>query len=269
MSYAKRLIVATLMLAVCVSVAASAQEEGGSVQAIEPTQVVRGRLDKVSLDELITMYTAETNRTVVYDPKRLSGEVTFRSSLRGAGTTADAMLRAALLEFRMTISSRGGFDTIVPMAEAITSCRSVSLAELEKLPGLHFVRIVYHLKNNEPNAVRGALQNLTSRQGGVVNPIVSRKDQGANTLVICDLAENLREIVKTLDDIDSKTSIVSKVIALKNVKASQIRMAVNSAALEDVSVGVPESDRTIVLTGFQNNVDRVAAVVAALDVGNE
>lgn len=269
MSYAKRLCAAMLMLGICLTVATAAQDEGGSIERLEPTQLVKGRLDRVTLDELITMYTAESNRTVVYDPKKLSGEVTFRSSLKGVGTTADAMLRTALLEFRLTIVSQGEFDKIVPMAEAITYCKTVALDQLDEIPDLHFARIVYSLKNNDPNAVRGAIQNLTSRQGGVVNPIISRKEQGSNTVIICDLAENLREIVKLLDEVDRTTALVSQVITLKNVKASQIRMAVNSAALEDVSVGVPESDKIIVLTGYQSNVDRVAAVVAALDVSND
>lgn len=269
MSYAKRLCAATLILGICLAVAASAQDEGGSIERVEPTQLVKGRLDNMSLDELITMYTAETNRTVVYDPKRLQGDVTFRSSMKGTGTTSDEMLRAALIEFRLTLVAQGEFDKIIPMAEAITSCRTVSLEELKTIPDLHFARIVYHLKNSDANAVRGALQNLTTRQGGVVNPISSRKEQGTNTVIICDLAENLREMVKMLESVDNNTSLVSQVITLKNVKASQIRLAVNSAALEDVSVGVPESDKIIVLTGYQSNVDRVAAVVAALDVAGD
>lgn len=263
MSNMSRLVAACLVLVLLFAAGSSAQDE----KAPGDAKTLRMKTEEVSLAELIVFYTTESGRTIVYDPKKVAGTLSFRSPLRGADTTAENMLRAALAEYRLTLIPRGEFDAIIPASEAITECNTVAISDLEKLPPLAYARIVYHLKNSDANAVRGALQNLTTRQGGVVNPVVSQPGSGGtNAIIICDYVENLRELIKVLDDIDNTVAKVSKVLTLSNTKTSDIEAAVLSAAGKDVSVGIHTNARMIVLTGKRDEVDRVAAVIDQLDV---
>jgi type II secretory pathway component GspD/PulD (secretin) len=271
MSNMKRLVVVILVLGLVMVVGTAAQEaakpEADKQDAKAATQILRGQLEQVTLDELILLYATESGRTVAYDAKKLAGNFTFRSPLRGDSTTAENMLRAALAEYRLALVPRGDFDAIIPAAEAITECDTVAIADLETLPPLAFARIVYHLKNGDANAVRGALQNLTTRQGGVINPVMSPPGSGGtNAVILCDYVENLRELLKVLDELDNTVARISKVLTLKNTKVGEIQGAVLSASGNEVSVGFHGNERMIVLTGKRDDVDRVASVVSALDV---
>jgi type II secretory pathway component GspD/PulD (secretin) len=263
MSNMSRLVAACLVLALLCVDGSSAQDEKVPGDA----KTLRMKTEEVTLAELIVFYTTESGRTIVYDPKKIAGTLSFRSPLRGADTTAENMLRAALAEYRLTLVPRGEFDAIIPAAEAITECNTVAISDLEKLPPLAYARIVYHLKNSDANAVRGALQNLTTRQGGVVNPVVSQPGSGGtNAIIVCDYVENLRELLKVLDDIDNTVARVSKVLTLKHTKSGDIESAVVSAAGKEVAVGVHANERMFVLTGKRDDVDRVASVIEQLDV---
>lgn len=263
MSNTCRLLVAVLMTAIVFSVGAHAQASVVE-QISKSADDSKNGWNQYELEELILLYTNESKRSVVFDKRRIQGSISVRLPFSGSPATAEDLLRAALVEFRLGLVSNGNFDTIIPISEACTQCETVSRDELADLPALRYVRIVYECKNVNSNSLRGAIQNLTTRQGGVVNPVMSRSESGA--LIISDFASNLIQILETLDEIESFHETVSTIVTLKNVKATDIEGAVLSAAGKDVSVGWTTNEKTAVLTGLKSNVKRIAEVVEALDV---
>jgi hypothetical protein len=98
---------------------------------------------------------------------------------------------------------------IIPSAEAITMASVVTEEQLATVPDWQWITVRFEAAYAEANALRGALQNLTTRQGGVVNPI-----SGANTLLICDRADRVKEMCTTCREIDDsmKPDIRSHVV---------------------------------------------------------
>ncbi|MCA8934566.1 MAG: hypothetical protein KDB68_00035 [Planctomycetes bacterium] len=262
-------LVAAVLSVLCLSVPSAQKAKPENPDKIGKSEdgegiVLRGVVEDVPLSEIIQLYSEYKGRTVIYDPRKLSGDVSFTAPRDGFSPDMEDALRATLAEFRLTIVSTGDFDTIVPLAEACTVADVVTVDELASLPPLRPVRVVINLINADANAVRGALQNLTTRQGGMVNPVSGRGS--AQSIIICDYAFNVLEIVKIVEQLDAPSGNESHVVKLKNRKAEELLTVVSIAAGKLVSVGIDAGTDSIVLSGPGDEVDRVSKVIAALDV---
>jgi type II secretory pathway component GspD/PulD (secretin) len=198
MSNVKRLLVAICVVAVCAFAGAGAQEDGSDQGSIRTSAdgselEMKGMVADTSLSELVRLYSEDSGRAVMYDPRRVTGSISVVAPARGTTVAPRDLLQSALAEFRLVLVSDGVFDKIIPAAEAVTMCDSVTVEELENRSPVEYVRVLIVLKTADANAVRGAVQNLTTRQGGVVNPI-----PGRNALIIADTVKNVRSIVELI-----------------------------------------------------------------------
>lgn len=252
---------------------AGAQEEDGGIKVRDDGKglELKGTTEDLSLNDIIKIYVEESGKTVLYNPKMISGDVTVNSPAEGVTMTSEDLLNSALKQFRLTMASDGNVIEIIPAAEAITQCETVSREQLKDLPPGRFVRVVVQLRASEANAVRGALQNLTTRQGGVVNPIA-----GANSLIIADYASNMVDLLDLVDRMEAETEVVSRVVKLQHVVYADIQNALNACldpmqarrpgAPQPTSVGATLNGKFIVISGVTWEVERIAGVLAQLDV---
>ncbi|MCB9894396.1 MAG: hypothetical protein H6839_08100 [Planctomycetes bacterium] len=253
-----------------------AQDKGDQGSNMEPPKdgkgvIFKGTSEDVALHDVIRMYVEDSGQTVLYDPKKLAGNVTVVAPKAGAEMTTEDLVQSALKQFRLTMLSDGNVQEIIPAAEAITQCETVDREQLKSLPPGRFVRVLVQLKACEANAVRGALQNLTTRQGGVVNPIA-----GSNSLILCDYVSNMEDMLKLIDDMEASTEVVSRVFTLKHVVYSDIKEAILSSVMfgqvrrpgspGETTVGATASGKSIVVTGVVYDIDRIAGVIEQLDV---
>ncbi|MCA8912815.1 MAG: hypothetical protein KDB82_14015 [Planctomycetes bacterium] len=261
-----------LVILLLVFTAAGAQEEGGLKAREDGNGIdLKGTNEEVTLGEIIHLYVEETGNTVLFDPRKIAGDVTINSPEKGVGMGAEELLNSALKQYRLVLASDGNVMEIIPAAEAVTQCETVTREQLKDLPPGRFVRIVVQLRASDANAVRGALQNLTTRQGGVVNPVA-----GANSLIIADYAHNMGDLLDLVDRMEAGTEVVSRVYKLEHVKYVDIQDALNSCldpaqarragSPAATTIGATANGKFLVISGVIWEVDRIETVLKQLDV---
>jgi hypothetical protein len=155
---------------------------------------------EIPFGDLLALYSSCRNVLILGDARKIQGTMTFRcpADTELKGDDIDLFVANCLEENRLVLTKAGGNQyRIVPAAEAITSSPAITVAELETAPAWQWITLIYHPANIDENALRGALQNLTSRQGGSVNPVVG------GGLLICDRTDRVRELYKVANAFDS------------------------------------------------------------------
>ena len=232
------------------------------------TYRLRG-LTEVKVDELMRLYSAQTGRPIIVQPKALPESVTVLTGEAESNAGVESLLRTTLAQYRLALVQVGEFDQIVPTVEALTWARTVRPDELKRIEPLLVVRTVVTLKHMTANAVASALRNLSNRQGGLVQPIADAGRQ-PGAVLICDYAENVRELLAVIDLIDqpreqAPDAMRSEVITLKHTQASDIMAALQSACGDNVRAGVDAMNNRVVISGSNEQVERVIDVVNKLD----
>jgi type II secretory pathway component GspD/PulD (secretin) len=167
----------------------------------KPAWKLRGQVE-IPLSELVDAWVRATGNSVPISPRSLTASASYQAPLTGVTLTGDAItdfVSDMLMQYRLVLV---GFSTgraqIVQAAEASTYARVVDRAELANAPASEWVTVCLMLRYADANAVRGALQNLVSRQGGAVNPV-----PGSNGLLVSERADRVRQMAKLTDTLDS------------------------------------------------------------------
>lgn len=282
-----------LMLVLLTGAAAlHAQDEP---EGSEDELTFRGIYEDIPLTEMI-QYTAEYQGIkFLYDRARVGTHtVTIVAPSEGFTVPRTAMfsvLQTFLKQHRLILAPFGEdsedsvrFYEIIAATEAITqSPEVVFMKDLEDWTDTtaDFVTLVVNLEYADANAVRGALQNLTSRQGGVVNPI-----PGINSLIIADYSYNIRRLAQIISLMDQPPrSPRLEVINVDNIDAEELANSVNnllSQRQQLVQGGRAQQNQTtdetmvrievapyvnaIMVTGYDAGIELVRELVAKLDI---
>lgn len=260
----------------------------------QPVLLLRGVMEDIPLSEMIQLTAEYQKIKFLYDPKKLAGTVTIVAPREGVPVPPTAMfsvLQTFLKQYRLILAPFGEdtkesvkFYEIIPAAEAITQSNNVvlldNLAEWTDTTA-DFVTLVVNLKYAEANAVRGALQNLTTRQGGVVNPIA-----GINSLIIADYSYNIRRLAQIIQLMDQPPrSPRLEVINIDNIDAEELVTSLNNLLTQRQQLlqaiprrpGSPDDEtlvrvevapyvNAIMVTGYDAGIELVRDLVAKLDI---
>lgn len=197
-----RLIAASLLLALFAA-PAFAQKTSPLSTSKDDKGVVTWKLaysGDLELTHLLDTYADTCAMRIQYDPRKLPGSV--RTSVPSAGSELtgeqiDLFVQGMLAEHRYLLAGIGTkTGTIVPMVEGITVARTVDAESLAKANAAEWVNCVYNPLHIDANQLRGALQNLTSRQGGAVQPTAM------GGLIISDRCDRVRELYKAAQGMD-------------------------------------------------------------------
>ncbi|MBZ0135472.1 MAG: type II secretion system secretin GspD [Planctomycetes bacterium] len=289
-----RRLILLLVCFVFAATALNAQPAPDTGDEDPPMMQLRGIMEDIPLGEMIQLTAEYQKIKFLYDPKRVTGNVTIVAPREGVPVPPTAMfsvLQTFLKQFRLILAPFGEdtaqsvrFYEIIPAAEAITQSKDVIL--LDDLATwtdttADFVTLVVNLKYAEANAVRGALQNLTTRQGGVVNPIA-----GINSLIIADYSYNIRRLAQIINLMDQPPrSPRLEVINVDNIDAEELATAVNNLLTQRTQLmqaiprrpGSPEDEtlvrievapyvNAIMVTGYDSGIELVRDLVAKLDI---
>ena len=103
MSHSVRMVAAIIAVTLFGLTFAGGQAKGGDKEGDKlgkPDEagklVMRGTMEDVPLSELVQLYSTYSGRALVYDPKKMSGSVTFVAPHDGTSPTAEDALRGAL-----------------------------------------------------------------------------------------------------------------------------------------------------------------------------
>ena len=197
-----RLIAASMLLAL-LAAPAFAQKTSLLSTSKDDKGVVTWKLaysGDLELTFMLDTYAETRGMRIQYDPRKVPGGV--RASVPSAGMDLtgeqiDLFVQGMLGEYRLMLSGIGtNTGTIVPMAEGTTVARTVDGDSLQKANAAEWVNCVYNPVYIDSNSLRGALQNLTSRQGGAVMPTAM------GGLIISDRCDRVRELYKAAQGMD-------------------------------------------------------------------
>ncbi len=256
---------------------------------------ISGDMKDIPVEEMIK-WTAEYQKLkFLYQPAQIAA---FKVSIMSPTTGFDipdtaffSVLQTFLKQFKLILSPFGQdtdqsvrFYEIMQAQEAITQSENVVfMDDIAKWTdtSANFVTMVVNLKYADANAVRAALQNLMSRQGGSVNPI-----QGINSLILADYSYNIRRLaqivqlmdqpprsprleVVNIDHIDAEELVQSLNNLLTQRRALQQGRQARPGSPDDetlVSVEVAPYVNAIMVTGFDSGIELVRELVSKLDI---
>ena len=253
-----------------------------------------GKLTDIPIEDIIRMTSEQQKYRFLYDPKKVTGTVTIMAPREGFEIPQNAwfsVLQTFLKQFRLILSPFGQdssesvrFYEIIPANEAITQSEKVLFFEnIDDWDdtSADFVTLVVNLKYADANSVRGALQNLTTRNGGQVNPIA-----GINSLIIADYSYNIRrlaQIIKLMDQPPRSPRL--EVINIDNIDAEELVTSLNNLLTQRqnlmrgaprrpgspgdesaVSVEVAPYVNALMVTGYDAGIDLVRELVGKLDI---
>lgn len=263
-------------------------DEGGVITTL------KGELADIPIEEIIQRTSNMQKIRFLYDPKKVQGKVTIMAPDSGFQIPQKAwfsVLQTFLKQFRLILSPFGQdsaesvrFYEIIPAMEAITQSEKVvffdSLDDWNDTSA-DFVTMVVNLKYADANSVRGALQNLTTRQGGQVNPIA-----GINSLIIADYSYNIRrlaQIIKLMDQPPRSPRL--EVINIDNIDAEELVTSLNNLLTQRQQLmqqaprrpGSPEDETAVrvevapyvnalMVTGYDSGIELVRELVGKLDI---
>ncbi|MCF6229060.1 MAG: hypothetical protein L3J82_10485, partial [Planctomycetes bacterium] len=261
----------------------------------EPEPIrLKGKLTDIPIEDIIRMTSEQQKYRFLYDPKKVTGTVTIMAPREGFEIPKKAwfsVLQTFLKQFRLILSPFGQdspesvrFYEIIPANEAITQSEKVLFFEnIDDWndTSADFVTLVVNLKYADANSVRGALQNLTTRQGGQVNPIA-----GINSLIIADYSYNIRrlaQIIKLMDQPPRSPRL--EVINIDHIDAEELVTSLNNLLTQRqnlmrgaprrpgspndetaVSVEVAPYVNALMVTGYDVGIELVRELVGKLDI---
>lgn len=161
------------------------------------------RTGAVTLELLLSHYVDHSGGTLLFNPHQIRGEVTFTPPRGGAeyrGEEIDVLMLNALETFRFGIVERAPKTlAILPAAEMGAHAPTISIEELATVNAGRYYNCLVPLAHADANSITGMARNLTTRQGGMVQPIPS-----ANVVLICDRCDRVRELVALVQEIDAR-----------------------------------------------------------------
>lgn len=170
----------------------------------EAKLTLSGDMRNIPVEELIKWWCEYQKVTVMYQPTQIASfKVTLMAPTGGTDIPSNRfgyLVSDAIEQFKLCIVevSENRY-TIVPATEACTQAPIVDIEAARKTPGWRWVTVRIPLRFSDPNAVRAALQNLMSRQGGSVNPI-----QQPQFLLACDRADRLQRVIDACEAFEAE-----------------------------------------------------------------
>ncbi len=282
-----------LILIVCAAGTLSAQQPDPAAPEDATQFVLRGVTQDIPISDMILLTSEYQGIKFLYDPKKVVGEVTIVAPREGFAVPRGAMfsvLQTFLKQFRLILTPFGEdspqsvrFYEIIAANEAVTqSDKVLFLDELTEWSdtSADFVTLVVNLQYAEANSVTGALRNLTTRMGGMVNPI-----PGINSLIIADYSYNIRrlaQIIKLMDQPPRSPRL--EVININWIDAEELVTSLNNLLMarqqllqttprrpnspDDetlVRVEVAPYVNAIMVTGYDAGIELVRELVSKLD----
>jgi general secretion pathway protein D len=251
--------------------------------------LLRGMYEDIQLLDIIQITADYQDIKFLFQPAQVRQTVTIVAPNEGftiPPTAWFSVLQAFLKQYRLILTPFGEdteqsvrFYEIIPAVEAMRqSERVIFLDDMSDWTdtSADFVTLVVNLKYADANNVMGALRNLATQQGGLVQPI-----QGINSLIVADYSYNIRRLAQIIqlmdqpprsprlevinvDHIDAEelvTSLTNLLNARQQLQQQQGQQRDETMVVVEVAPYV----NAVMVTGFDAGIELVRELVSKLD----
>ncbi len=227
-------------------------------------------LKDADINAVIATVSEMTGKNFIVDP-RVKGKVTVISS--------KPMEADEIYEVFLSILNVHGFSAvpgkntvkIVPHAEGKQSPIPVA-TQRKQGDGDQLVTRIIHIENVPASQLVPILRPLLPQQGHLA------AYPPTNVLIASDTAENLKRIVKLIDEIDKGSDSDIELVPLKNASADEVVRIITSLTQKSGKNNSPESEvdvladprsNTVLISGDKASRSRIKKIITSLDMPNE
>ncbi len=221
--------------------------------------------DAVDIHTFIKIVSELTGENYVVDPS-VTGKITVSSPKPIARESVPEVFQSVLDVYGFVAVADGDIVKILPYTRAREG--GGVIAPGDRLRGDIVVTRIFRVERADVNDIRNVIKPLLSRSGNVT------AHAGSRTLMVTDLAGNVRRLQEIINVIDGGGPRLSqKVLPLKHADAESVAAAVTAlyAAQSPDSgirpVVIPENrTNSLLIHASGADMDQVAALIAELDV---
>lgn len=203
----------------------------------------------------------KTNKQIVIDP-RVKGSMTVLANQQMTVDEAYQVFLAALDVYGFSATEAGGILRIVPAAIARVSPAAI-VENYQDLGAGEQIVYVYRASNVSASRLQGLVEPLLP-PGGYVKHFSEN-----NSLVIADDADNVRRLLKLIEQIDNSGDLNIQVLRLQYASAEKVAALVGSMLQgeEDSGFAIASDQRSnaVLLTGDAGTRKRVQQLIKQLD----
>jgi general secretion pathway protein D len=237
------------------------------VFVLSAREQVNVNFSNLAVGDFIKLISKITNTNILVNNK-INGTVNFISTSPIYDDELMTILVAVLESKGYTLVQNGSIYEVVRSTEAAKHNVAV-LPSYKKPSGALMVTQAVKVKHENVDIVAAKIRYLISKTA----KLMTMKE--SNTLLITDYPKNIETIKTVIKDLEAKKEVVVKVFTIKNTEAKRVQTKVveisksifnPKVALENVKVLLDNNINGIIVVGRKQNVDKIGALIAKLDV---
>lgn len=234
---------------------------------LEAREKVNVNFSNVEIDDFIELVSKITHKNILITNK-VSGTVNFISSTPIYDDELIGLLVDVLESKGYTLIQKGSMYEVVRSTDAANQNVPV-IAKDKKLYGDTMVTQAIQIKADNVDVVAAKVRYLISKTA----KLMTMKE--SNTLLITDYPQNIETIKKVIKDLSNNVQNVVKIIYLKNTEAQKLQVKLTdiqksifnqTVSSQQVNIILDDNINGLVLVGEEKNVEKLAEIVAKLDV---
>ncbi|WP_304546057.1 secretin N-terminal domain-containing protein [Sulfurimonas microaerophilic] len=235
--------------------------------SLSAREKVNVNFSNVKIDDFIELVSKITHKNILVTQK-VNGTVNFISSTPIYDDELIELLVDVLESKGFTLVQKGSRYEVIRATDAANNNLPV-IAKNKKLYGATMVTQALEIKGENVDVVAAKVRYLISKTA----KLMTMKE--SNTLLVTDYPKNIETLKKVIKDLSNNVENVVKIIYLKNTEAKKLNSKITEiqksifnqqVVSEQVTIVVDENVNGLVLVGDENNVNKLAEIVAKLDV---
>ncbi|MBU0631600.1 hypothetical protein KKA17_03055 [bacterium] len=238
--------------------------------SLSAREKVNVNLSNVEINDFVKLISKITNKNILVNYK-LTGEVNFISSTPIYDDELLGILISVLESKGYTLIQNGSLYEVVRSADASQS--NVRVVDKDKgLSGSLMVTQAISITGENVDIVASKVRYLISKTA----KLITMKE--SNTLLITDYPNNIKTIKKVIEEIDTNSSNIVKIVPIKytEIKKLQANLANIASSIfndnidnEKVKIILDDNINGLLLVGNQKNVDILNELIGKLDVESD
>ncbi|QOP41716.1 secretin N-terminal domain-containing protein [Sulfurimonas marina] len=237
------------------------------ITSLNAREKVNVNFSNVKIDDFIELVSKITHKNILVT-QQVNGTVNFISSTPIYDDELIELLVDVLESKGFTLVQKGSRYEVIRATDAAKSNVPV-IGKNKKLYGATMVTQAIVVKGENVDVIAAKVRYLISKTA----KLMTMKE--TNTLLVTDYPKNIETIKKVIKDLSSNVENIVKIIYLKNTEAKKLNLKLSEiqksifnqqVVSEQVTIVVDENINGLVLVGEAKNVNKLAEIVAKLDI---
>ncbi len=237
------------------------------VVVIHAREEVNINFSDLEIKDFIQLVSKITNKNILINHK-INGTVNLVSNSPIYDDELIGILVSVLESKGFTLLKKGSLYEVVRSADAAKNNAKV-VKQGKKLYGSLMVTQSIHVKGENVDVIAAKIRYLISKTA----KLMTMKE--SNTILITDYPKNIETIKTVIKDIDSNNKNIVKIIKIKNAEAKKLQARVvdiskslfnEKVVAQKVKIILDDNINALIVVGQKENVNKVASLVAELDL---